>query len=105
MADQTRRDDPMAGRRAWIRVDGAEIAEDREEYGTYRVRITGHNLRLIISPPRIEVGGVRLEQVTFDKDGKTISGTLPSKPEGDRVVVDYGFARDEGELEWEEAKR
>jgi hypothetical protein len=84
--------DPMEGRRPWIRVDDARIEEDTERSGRYRVTISGHNLKMAISPPRIQVGGVDLRDVTFDPGGKQVTGTLPEKPESDEVTVDYGFA-------------
>lgn len=85
--------DPLEGRRPWIRLDEAQIEEDPERSGQYRVTISGHNLKMAISPPRISVGGVELENLSFDPGGKHITGTLPKKPESDEVTVDYGFAK------------
>jgi hypothetical protein len=102
---QGRRDpapDPMAGRKPGIRIDDVTIREMPEYRGCYQVRISGHNLRMAISPPRIEVGGVPLEDLTFDKDGRAVSGTLACKPESERVVVDYGFAREQSEVHWDD---
>jgi hypothetical protein len=86
--------DPLEGRRPWIRLDAARIEEDTEHPGYYRVTISGHNLKMAISPPRILVGGVELTDVRFDPGGKQITGTLAKKPESDEVTVDYGFASD-----------
>ena len=88
------RDDPMAGRRPWIRVDSADLREDPKRAGAYEVRIRGHNLRMAISPPRIEIGGVPLRRLSFDEDGTEIRGALEQKPENEHVIVDFGFARD-----------
>jgi hypothetical protein len=88
-------DDPMEGRKPWIRVDKAQIVEDPSTSGGYRVQIYGHNLKMAISPPRITVAGVPLENLSFESGGKTITGTLSRKPESDEVIVDYGFARGE----------
>jgi hypothetical protein len=92
------RDDPMAGRRPWIRVDSADLKEDPRHEGAYEVRIRGHNLRMAISPPRIEIGGVPLRHLSFDDDGTEIRGILEQKPENEQVIVDFGFARDETRL-------
>jgi hypothetical protein len=79
--DQNQRDDPMAGRRPWIRVEGADLTADPKHEGGYEVRIRGHNLRMAISPPRIEIGGVALRHLSFADDGTAIRGTLePEKP-------------------------
>lgn len=96
--ERERGDDPMVGRRAWIRVDHAKIMDDEQYEGRYQVQITGHNLKMAISPPRIEVGGVPLENISFEGEGKIITGTLVRQPEDNRVVVDYGFARHAGVL-------
>ena len=93
--DEKGQNDPMAGRRPWIRLDSAERSGEADDQDGIGVRIIGHNLRMVISPPLIEVGGIPLTNVTFDEDGKVIRGTLSKEPEHDRVVVDYGFARDE----------
>jgi hypothetical protein len=90
--------DPMRGRRPWIRVDGAQAVEDREHSGQFEVRISGHNLKMAISPPRVEVGGVPLEHIVFEESGKVITGRLSRRPPGDRVIVDYGFASGETKL-------
>ena len=96
------REDPMAGRRPWIRVDGADLRPDPDREGHYDVRIRGHNLRMAISPPRIEIGGVALRDLSFAEDGTAIRGTLARKPENDQVIVDYGFARDEAKTTFQE---
>ena len=88
-------DDPMEGRKPWIRVDEAQIVEDPRSPGAYRVQISGHNLKMAISPPRITVAGIPLENQSFEPGGKTITGTLSRKPGSDEVIVDYGFARGE----------
>jgi hypothetical protein len=93
--DTDERSDPMAGRRPWIRVDSADLREDPKQAGAYEVRIRGHNLRMAISPPRIEIGGVALRYLSFDPDGTEIRGTLERKPESDQVIVDFGYARGE----------
>jgi hypothetical protein len=92
--------DPMAGRRPWIRLDGATIAERPDRAGAFQVRITGHNLKMAISPPRILIGGVELTSLSFDPEGKAITGTLSKKPESDQVTVDYGFATGETTVSW-----
>lgn len=97
--DTDQRNDPMAGRRPWIRVDSADLREDPKREGAYEVRIRGHNLRMAISPPRIEIGGVSLRHLSFDRDGTEIRGTLEQKPENDRVIVDFGYAFGETRFE------
>jgi len=82
----------MEGRGPWIRVDNAQIVEIPKLPGGYRVSISGHNLKMAISPPRILVGGVELENLEFNPNGKQITGTLSEKPESGEVTVDYGFA-------------
>jgi hypothetical protein len=94
--------DPMGGRRPWIRLDGAHIEEDTEHPGYYRVTISGHNLKMAITPPRITVGEADLTDAKFDTGGKQITGTLEKKPESDEVTVDYGFARGEIRLDRDE---
>lgn len=85
------------GRAGWIRVDGVEIQEGRTRRGerAYSVRIRGVNLRGAISPPRVEVGGQVLEEMSFAPDGRTLSGIVRDKPVAEHVVVDYGSVRAE----------
>lgn len=90
--DEKQPEDRMEGRRPWIRVDGAQLGEAATPAGAYRVRISGHNLKMAISPPRILVGGVELTDLEFDPDGKHIAGTMSQEPDSDEVHVDYGFA-------------
>jgi hypothetical protein len=87
------------GRRPWFRVDGCSITKRDQKGQRYRVRIEGHNLWGSIVQPLIIVGGHPLENVTFDPSGKAIEGTLPTELKDRRIVVDYGFARHEGEVE------
>lgn len=61
----------------------------------YRVEIEGGNLWPAISPPRVTVGNVPLRDLRFGKEGTSLTGTLPRRPDGRKVVVDYGFARGE----------
>ena len=102
--NKKRSGDPMEGRRPWIRVDEARIAEDPRLAGGYRVSISGRNLMMAVSPPRIRVGGVELDDLEFDPSGKQITGTLSRKPESDDVTVDYGFARGDTTLNRRESK-
>ena len=86
-------DDPLEGRRPWIRVDDARITEAKGgPQGRWDVTISGHNLKMAVSPPRITVGGVPLMRPVFEPSGKLITGTLTEEPATDEVVVDYGFA-------------
>lgn len=75
-----------------VRVDRVSIGE-KDERGAYPVQIEGFNLHQAISPPSVFVGGVRLEQIGFHESGRAIRGVLREAPDGDRVDVDYGFAR------------
>lgn len=77
-----------------IRIDGVEISAV-DGGRRYAVVIFGFNLHAAISPPRVTVGGLDLEAMTFSPDGRTIGGILPSPPGNQRVVVDFGFARAE----------
>src|SRR5207249_1235468 len=77
-----------------VRVDRMSIKARTPRRG-YEVVIQGFNLHRAISPPRITVGEVTLEQIDFDPGGLAIRGILPRQPRSRRVVVDYGFARAE----------
>lgn len=89
----------IAARGPQVRIDRCTIqALDREE--GYTAIIEGFNLRQAISPPRVTVGGVSAHALTFDRDGKHLRVLLKQLPDGDRVEVDYGFARAEGRAEW-----
>lgn len=83
-----------ASRKPWIRLDRAQVNPLAEGRG-YEVVIEGFNLHPVISPPRVTVGGVLVERLKFQKDGRAVRGVLPRKPPSHLVVVDYGFARAE----------
>ncbi|WP_427017621.1 hypothetical protein ACQCSX_03105 [Pseudarthrobacter sp. P1] len=85
------------GRRAWIRVDRATVSASSTR-GVYDVAITGVNLHMAVVPPRILVGGVPLQQLSFEPGGGRITGVLKHRPEGGSVSVDYGFASGEATL-------
>ncbi|WP_026555109.1 hypothetical protein [Arthrobacter sp. 35W] len=89
------------GRRAWIRVDKA-AASPATTRGVYDVAITGVNLHMAVVPPRIMVGGVPLQQLSFEPGGRRITGVLRGAPEGGSVSVDYGFASAGTTLHWME---
>jgi hypothetical protein len=89
----------IAARSPQVRIDRCTIrALDRAE--GYEVIIDGFNLHQAISPPRVTVGGVPADSLGFARDGKQLRVRLKRKPAGDRVEVDYGFARAEGRAEW-----
>ena len=96
--DEKRPAAPLLGRLPRIRVDDAHVAQDPDREGGFRVSISGHNLKMAISPPMIRVGGVELTDLKIDPGGKQITGTLTRKPESDQVTVDFGFASDETTL-------
>jgi len=77
-----------------VRLDGLHVESLGPARG-YAAVIEGFNLHMAIAPPRVTVGGVLLERMQFQRDGRVIRGVLPRKPRGGRVVVDYGFARAE----------
>jgi hypothetical protein len=79
------------GRRAWIRIDKA-TASPASTRGVYDVAITGVNLHMAVVPPRILIGGVPLQQLSFEPGGGRITGILRGTPEDGSVSVDYGFA-------------
>lgn len=81
-----------AKRRPRIRVDGCDVKAVGK---VYEVTVRGFSLYPVISPPAITVGGVRLEQVRFEKDGTAVHGILRREPASRHVVVDYGFVRAE----------
>jgi hypothetical protein len=83
-----------AERRPRIRVESCEVRPLATGEG-YAATITGFNLHGVISPPRITVGGVALQRMRFETDGRTVRGVLAGEPDGDTVVIDYGFARAE----------
>lgn len=89
----------IAARRPQVRIDRCTIqALDRGE--GYAAIIEGFNLRQAISPPRVTVGGVPADSLSYARDGKQLRVLLKQKPDGDRVEVDYGFARAEGRAGW-----
>lgn len=79
------------GRRAWIRIDKA-TASPASTHGVYDVAITGVNLHMAVVPPRVLVGGVPLQQLSFEPGGGRITGVLRGTPADGTVSVDYGFA-------------
>lgn len=81
-------------RKPKIRLIGLEVEFLGPGQG-YAVVIEGFNLYGAISPPKVTVGGIPLEHPEFYPNGRFIRGKLSRKPQSDRVVVDYGFARAE----------
>lgn len=91
------RRDLLAARRPQVRVDRWVIAEGEEGY--YDVVIEGVGLLPAITPPHITVGGVTLENATFEQGGRRVTGVLRELPKAERVVVDLGYMRTEGYAE------
>lgn len=80
-----------AERKSWIRIDDVTI-EKADKY-SYQVTIRGHNLHGAISPPSVTVDGVKVSDLRFSDDGRTLRGTLEERPESREVIIDYGFAK------------
>jgi hypothetical protein len=86
----------LASRKPKVRVDSAVVRTGKG--GKYEVIIEGFGLRPAISPPQILVGGVLLEEATFARDGRTVTGVLRHRPKNQQVLVDLGYASAEGKL-------
>jgi hypothetical protein len=84
----------LASRKPRVRVDRCVVTE--REKGHYDVMIEGFGLLPAITPPRIAVGGVLLEQAMFEKGGRRVTGVLRDRPKNDQVIVDLGYAHAEG---------
>jgi hypothetical protein len=71
------------------------VQEPVDSAGTsgYAVTIDGVNLHRANSPPTITIGGQHVRDLHFAPDGRSVTGTVDSRPADARVVVDYGFAR------------
>jgi hypothetical protein len=78
-------------RRPWIRID--DVTVEKEDKHNYQVTILGHNLHGVISPPRVTMGGVKVRNLRFSDDGRTLRGTLEERPKHLKVIVDYGFTK------------
>jgi hypothetical protein len=85
----------LAARKPHVRVDRCVLTDG--EKGTYQVTIEGFGLLPAITPPRITVGGVPLEQVRVEHGGRRLTGVLSTQPRGTEVIVDLGYARADGE--------
>ena len=86
----------LASRKPKVRVDSVVVRTGSS--GKYEVTIEGFGLRPAISPPRILVGGVLLEEATFERDGRTVKGVLRYRPKNQQVLVDLGYASAEGKV-------
>jgi len=82
-----------AGQRVKIRIDRYEIRDAGR--GTYEVVVEGHGLHAAVVPPQVTVGGVPVEELRLEPQGRVLRGILRKKPQSRKVVVDYGFARAE----------
>lgn len=80
-----------AQNRVVVRLDSASV-EPVEEGRGFRVVIEGFNLHPRIAPPLVTVGGVRLEQIQYQRDGRRIEGVLKERPDNGPVTIDYGYA-------------
>src|SRR5687767_8755887 len=80
--------------RVKVRLDSASIRalEDRD---CYYVVIDGFNLYPRISPPVVTVGGVLMEQIQYEENGRRIEGVLKKEPSKKPVTIDYGYAHAE----------
>ena len=85
----------LASRGPTVRLDRAVVRTGRN--GTYEVTIEGFGLRPAISPPHITVGDVPLEEASFSKDGRTVTGVLRDRPKNQHVAVDLGYAVAQGD--------
>ena len=89
----------IAARAPMVRLDRCHVKPaSNKKRRSYDATIEGYNLHQAISPPRVTVGGVMLEDIRFQDDGTAIRGTLSKRPRDHTVVVDYGFARAEALL-------
>ena len=91
----------LVERKLMIRLDSCTVEPLGEKRG-YNAVIEGFNLHPAISPPRVTVGGVLLEDMQFEAKGRRIRGVLRKKPRSERVVVDYRFAQAKlkGQIQW-----
>lgn len=87
--------------RVAVRLDSASV-EPLEDHGGYRVVIEGFNLHPRIAPPLVRVGGVMLEQIQYQQDGRRINGVLKERPGSGPVTIDYGYAEADlrNEIRW-----
>jgi hypothetical protein len=92
----------IAARAPIVRLDRCHVKpvsdNKRKKKRSYEALIEGYNMHQAISPPRVTVGGVMLENIRFQDDGTAIRGTLSKRPRDRTVVVDYGFTRAEALL-------
>jgi hypothetical protein len=91
----------IAARAPIVRLDRCyvkPVSNDNKRKRSYEALIEGYNMHQAISPPRVTVGGVMLENIRFQDDGTAIRGTLSKRPRDRTVVVDYGFTRAEALL-------
>ena len=86
----------LASRAPKVRVDRAVVRTGKT--GTYEVTIEGFGLVPAISPPQITVGDVPLEETSFARDGRTVTGVLRDRPKHQHVAVDLGYAVAEGDV-------
>ena len=85
-----------------VRLDSALVEPLEDQGGYYHVVIEGFNLHPRIAPPLVTVGGVTLEQIQYQPDGRRIEGVLKEKPGSGPVTIDYGYAEAElkDEIRW-----
>jgi hypothetical protein len=92
----------IAARAPIVRLDRYYVKpvsnDNKRKKRSYEALIEGYNMHQAISPPRVTVGGVMLENIRFQDDGTAIRGTLSKRPRDRTVVVDYGFTRAEAVL-------
>lgn len=80
-------------RRPRVRIDKIHVITRTD--GRWDVTLEGFGFHAAIVPPRVTVGGERVEALHFEKDGRALRGILQKRPDKLKAVVDYGFAKAE----------
>jgi hypothetical protein len=80
-----------------VTVDGGRVRRRWFRRG-YAVTIRGTGLFHMAVPASVVVGGRRMHDLRFARNGRVLRGVIDAAPHDRRIVVDYGFMRGEGQL-------
>lgn len=81
-----------------INLETCRVDQDKGREG-HRFIITGEKVEHGVAPPMIDIGGHKPSRIVYAPDGKTAVGFIPSSPQSDRVLIDYGFANGSCKIE------
>lgn len=93
--EQTRRARRGSGRERipQLKLTDCRVSDSAGRAG-YRVILEGDPLFIGALPPQIDIAGQTPTHLAYSRDGRVAAGFIPSAPQGEEAMIDYGFSHD-----------